>query len=268
MYKLLVLDLDDTLLNSNGELSSQNKEAIFKAQESGVKVVLASGRPTGAMLPLSKELKLDQFGSYIISFNGGEIICCKSNEKLFEKSLSKDEIKDLYSFSREHNVDIITYNEGDIVSEDESKYIDVETDLTKMNFKKVDCFHTEIDYSATKCIMLEEPSYLKKVSSILKSEFQDKSVSISKPFFLEVTASGIDKGQTLDKLCSIEGVSSSEVIAIGNAENDLSMIEYAGLGIWVDNTNDELKKRGNAVVTLSHDDHGVAAAIEKYIIAS
>ncbi len=267
MYKLLVLDLDDTLLNSDGELSTVNKDAIMKVQEKGVKVVLASGRPTGAMVPLSKELKLDHYGSYIISFNGGEILCCKTNKKLFEKSLSKSEIHELYAFSREHKVDIITYNEGDIVSEDESKYINVERDLTKMNIKQVDCFHSEIDYSATKCIMLEEPSYLKDVSGILKNKFSDLSVSISKPFFLEVTASGIDKGQTLEKLCSLENVEPKEVIAIGNAENDLSMIEFAGLGVWVDNTCEKLKPLGNAV-TASHDEHGVAVAIEKYIIAS
>lgn len=267
MYKLLVLDLDDTLLNSKGELSPENKTAIMEAQKSGVKVVLASGRPTGAMVKLGEELKLDQYGSYIISFNGGEIVCCKSGDKLFEKSLSKDEIRDLYAFSRKHNVNIITYNESDIVSEDHCQYIDVERELTQMNFRKVDCFHSEIDYSATKCIMLQDPDYLKEVADVLKNEFLDKSVSISKPFFLEVTAQDIDKGKTLEKLCEIEAVSPAEVIAIGNAENDLSMIEYAGLGIWVDNTCESLKPLGNAV-TKSHDDHGVAAAIEKYILAS
>ncbi len=267
MYKLLVLDLDDTLLNSSGQLSSENKKAIMKAQAKGVKVVLASGRPTGAMTALSKELKLDQYGSYMISFNGGEIVCCKTDKKLFEKSLTKNEIRELYNFSRRHNVNIITYKDGDIVSEDQCQYIDVEKDLTKMNFKKVDCFHSEVNYSATKCIMLEEPKYLKEVAEILKNEFINQSVSISKPFFLEVTADGIDKGKTLEKLCSIEGVKQDEVIAIGNAENDLSMIEYAGLGIWVDNTCNSLKSLGNAV-TKSHDEHGVAVAIEKYILAS
>ena len=265
MYKLLVLDLDDTLLNSDRQISKRNKDAIMKVQEQGVKVVLASGRPTGGMVGFSNELQLDKFDSYMISFNGGEIVESGSLKIVFEKSLSMHEIHDLYDFSREHKVDIITYKDEYIISEDSSEYIDVEIDLLNIPIKRVESFKTEVDYSAIKCILLAEPTYLKSVEDIIKNRFHDKSVSISKPFFLEVTAEGIDKGHTLDKLCAIEGITSDEVIAIGNAENDLSMIKYAGLGIWVENTDDELKQFGDAV-TASHDDDGVALAIEKYLL--
>lgn len=265
--KMIVLDMDDTLLDDDHNVSDRNREAIKKAQEEGVYVVLASGRPTGAMIEYARELELDKYGSYIISYNGGEIICCKSEKAIFEQSLTMEEVHELYDFSREHNVQILTYHNNEIVSEDESEYIDVEKNITKMNHNKVSCFKSHMQSGAVKCIMLEEPGYLKKVEGKLKEAKQDKSVAISKPFFLEVMPKGIDKGQTLDKLVKDLGITSEEVMAVGNAANDLSMIEYAGLGVWVANVDPELIPKGDKVVA-SNLDHGVAEAIEKFVLVS
>ncbi len=265
MYRLLVLDLDDTLLNSSGEISAVDRDAILAVQEKGVRVVLASGRPTGAMVRFAQELRLDHHDSYLISFNGGEIVSAATGEILFEKSLSKEEIADLYEFSRAENSSIITYRGTHIISEDSDQYIDFELNLTRMNFQKVDSFLDEVQYSAIKCILLAEPSHLKMVEAKMKKEFSDKSVSISKPFFLEVTAAGIDKGHTVARLCEKLGIDSSEVVAVGNAENDLSMIEFAGLGLWVANTDEPLQLKGDGVVP-SCDEGGVAFAIETYLM--
>lgn len=265
MYKLLVLDLDDTLLDNDREISTRNKEAIMRAQNQGVKVVLASGRPTCAMVKYSDELKLEQYDSYMISFNGGEIVKSGSREILFEKTLEIEEAHKLYEFSRKKNCDIITYHGLDLVTEDDSEYIDVEIELLNVPVRRVKSFCDAINYTPVKCILLQEPTYLKKIESVVKTEFPDLSASISKPFFLEVTAHDIDKGHTLDRLCRIEGISKDEVIAIGNAENDLSMINYAGLGIWVENADKELISDDH-IVTASNCDDGVALAIEKYIL--
>jgi hypothetical protein len=265
MYKMIVLDMDDTLLDDNHKISDRNKNAIMKAQERGVYVVLASGRPSGAMIEYAKELKMDKYNSYIISFNGGEIISCGSGEVIFEQSLKKEEIHDLYDFSREHKVQLITYMDNMIITEDTGKYIDVESTITKMKQKKVDCFKSYVNRSAVKCIMLEEPEYLKKIEKELKEAKPDKSVAISKPFFLEVMPKGIDKGHTLDRLAKMLDIDKKEIMAMGNAHNDLSMIEYSGLGVWVANTNEELLPLGDAVVASNNDD-GVAEAIEKYVL--
>ena len=266
MYKMIVLDMDDTLLDDNHKISERNRKAIRMAQEKGVFVVLASGRPSGAMIEYAKYLEMDKHNSYIISFNGGEIISCGSGEVIFEQALKKEEIHALYDFSREHGVQIITYRDNMIITEDSGKYIDVESTITKMDQKKVDCFKSYIDGSAVKCIMLEEPEYLKKVEQKLKEAKPDKSVAISKPFFLEVMPKGIDKGNTLDRLAKILKIDRSEIMAMGNAHNDLSMIEYSGLGVWVANTSEELLPLGDAVVASNNDD-GVAEAIEKYVLA-
>lgn len=264
MYKLIALDLDDTLLNDKGEISQRNREAIIKAQEKGVKIVLASGRPTGAMTRFVDELKLKEYEGFILSFNGGEILNCKTGENIFQKPLSVEEIHSLYDASVKHGCSIITYFGNEIISESKDEYIDVEIDLTGMKFNKVSSFKEKVNFNGVKCIMLSEPSYLKKVEVLMKSEFKDLSISISKPFFLELTAKGIDKGHTLGYLASSLGICQDEVIACGNAENDLSMIKYAGLGVWVANANEELFKYGQDVVA-SNEDDGVAELIEKHI---
>lgn len=265
MYKLLALDLDDTLLNDKGEISQKNRITIIKAQEKGAKIVLASGRPTGAMTRFIEELKLDIYEGYIISFNGGEIINCKTKETIFQKSLSVKEIHDVYEASQKYNCSIITYKGNDIISETRDEYIDVEVDLTKMPLVQEQSFKNAVDFDGVKCIVLAEPTYLKEVEQKMKEEFNNLSISISKPFFLEVTAHGIDKGHTLGSLADSLNILQSEVIACGNAENDLSMIKYAGLGVWVSNTNAELFKYGDIVVA-SNEEDGVAELIEKYIL--
>ncbi len=264
-YKMLVLDLDDTLLRDDYSISSRNKDLLMKAQEQGVKVVLASGRPTPAMTQYIETLQLDKYDSYLISFNGGMITSVKDNEVIFEQSLTKEEIHSLHDFSKENDLHIITYSDKGVVSETDSQYIDVEIKLTGLPHHKVPCFKREVQSSAVKCILLENPDYLKTMETKLKAERTDLSVARSKPFFLEVMPQGIDKAASLELLANMLGIKQSEVIAVGNAGNDLSMVEYAGLGIWVDNVTPELRDRADVIVASNMDD-GVAEVVERFIL--
>ncbi len=264
-YKMLVLDMDDTLLTDDYKISRTNKEALLKAQNLGVHVVLASGRPTPAMLAYAYDLKLPEYGSYILSYNGAVITDLKNNTTIFEQSLTQEDIHRLYDFSKEHSVHIITYLNGAIVSETDSEYISIETRLTGMPHHKVSHFKAAVNGPATKCILLEEPNYLKRVEVILKKAMPDKSVATSKPFFLEVTQQGIDKAASLDRLAQRLNISASEIIAVGNASNDLSMIEYAGLGVWVDNVTPDLRDKAQVIVASNNDD-GVAEVVERFLL--
>lgn len=264
-YKMIVTDLDDTLLTSNGTISEENKQAIIKAQESGIKFVLASGRPTFAMKHLVKELQLDKFGSYIITYNGAMIVDCKDFNEIFTHNLLQEDIHSLYNFSKENGVEIITYIGDDIISETKSEYVDVEITLTKMNFKKVDSFKHSVEISAPKCIMLEEPQYLEKVQNILKKNHGDKySIAISKPYFLEVTKKDVDKGQTLLRLAKDLDINPEEIIAVGDSYNDVTMLQVVGLPVAVENAKEELKSIAKFITT-SNENHGLKTVIEKYI---
>lgn len=264
-YKMLVLDMDDTLLTDDHKISNRNKELLLKAQDLGVYVVLASGRPTPAMTSFAQDLRLPQYGSYMLSFNGAVITEMSTGATLFEQSLSPSEIHQLHDFSVEHKVHILTYIDGTIISETDSQYIDMETQITGMPYRKVPSFKEAVNQSAIKCLLLEEPSYLKEVEARLKKHMPNKSVTTSKPFFLEVTQMGIDKASSLERLAQRLQIDASEIIAVGNASNDLSMIEYAGLGVWVDNVTPDLRHKAQVIVASNNND-GVAEVVERFII--
>ncbi len=265
-YKMLVLDMDDTLLTDDHKISAENKNMLLKAQEKGVYVVLASGRPTPAMTRFAKELQLDVYNSYMLSYNGAVITAVKEDEIIFEQSLTQQQIHDLHDYSLKSNTHIITYIDGKIVSETESEYINVEVTITEMEHNKVESFKKAVYTSAVKCILLQEPSYLKKIEKDLKNEMPHLSVALSKPFFLEVVPNGIDKAASLKILAEKLNIHQSEIIAVGNAGNDLSMVEYAGLGVWVDNVTPELRDRADVIVA-SNNNHGVAEVVRRFILS-
>lgn len=262
---MLVLDLDDTLLTDDHQISPRNKQLLMQAQEMGVYVVLASGRPTQAMMQFAHELELKRFGSFIVSYNGAIITDMANGQTIFEQALTSEQIHDLHDFSLANNLHILTYKDGCIVSETESEYIDVEKHLTGMAHQKVGCFKSAVTQSAVKCILLERPEYLKEMEVKLKHEKPGLSVVISKPFFLEVMPKGIDKAASIDRLAKRLGITSAEIIAVGNAHNDLTMIQYAGLGVWVDNVSPDIRHHADAVVG-SNNHHGVAEVVERFIL--
>jgi Cof subfamily protein (haloacid dehalogenase superfamily) len=264
-YKMIVLDMDDTLLTDDHTISDENAAMIFKAQEMGVYVILASGRPTSAMTAYAKELKMDFYNSFMISYNGAVITDLKEDKILFEQTLTKEQIHELHDYSLKSKTHIITYINDKIVSETDSEYIDVEKHITGLEHHKVVSFKEAVKTNAVKCILLEEPSYLKTVEDDLKLAMPHLSVSMSKPFFLEVAQNGIDKANSLKILAEKLNIHQSEIIAVGNAGNDLTMIEYAGLGVWVDNVTPELRDKGDVIVA-SNNNHGVAEVIRRYIL--
>ena len=263
-YKMLVLDMDDTLLTDDHIISDENKEMLFKAQELGVYVILASGRPTPAMIAYAKELQLDN--SYMISYNGAVITDLKEDKIIFEQTLTQEQIHELYDYSLKNKTHIITYLDGKIVSETDSEYIEIEKNITGLEHNKVLSFKEEVKSAAIKCILLEEPSYLKEVEKDLRAAMPHLSICMSKPFFLEVAQNGIDKGASIKFLAEKLNILQSEIIAVGNAGNDLTMIQYAGLGVWVDNVDPELRDKGDVIVA-SNNDHGVAEVVRRFILS-
>ena len=264
-YKMLVVDMDDTLLTDNHEISRENKEMLLRAQEMGVYVVLASGRPTSAMIEFAKELQCDVNNSFMISFNGSVITDLKEDKILFEHSLTKEQIHSLYDFSQQNNTHIITYIDGQIISERHSEYIDIEKNITGLKLNIVSSFKDTVNTSAVKCILLEEPKYLKSVETVLKAAMPDLSICMSKPFFLEAAPNGIDKGASIKILAEKLNIHQSEIIAVGNAGNDLTMVQFAGLGVWVDNVDPELRHFADVIVA-SNNNHGVAEVVRRFIL--
>ncbi|MEH7484307.1 Cof-type HAD-IIB family hydrolase [Neobacillus drentensis] len=265
-YKMIVLDLDDTLLQDDHTISDRTKRALMDAQELGVKVVLASGRPTSAMYAIAEELRLNDFGSFILSFNGAKITNCQTGEELFSSTLSPDVVHYLYEVSRRENVWIHTYVGDYIVTESGNQFTNIEGEITGLEIIEVGSFVEAVSEPVVKVLMLEDETKLGDVEEKLQQELAGQlSVMRSKPFFLEFTEHGITKGTSLSYLIQQLGIKREEVIAIGDSYNDLAMIEFAGLGVAMGNAPDDIKEKAN-FVTDSNMNDGVAKVVEKFVL--
>jgi Cof subfamily protein (haloacid dehalogenase superfamily) len=265
-YKMIVLDLDDTLLRDDQTISPRTRQALMDAQELGVKVVLASGRPTYGMRKIAKELRLAEYGSFILSFNGAKIINCKTEEELFSSTLSPETVHRLYDISRREDVGILTYVGDHIVTETAEPYAAIESNLTGMPVMEVDSFVKTVTEPVVKVLMLKEAERLADVEKKLQGELAGElSVMRSKPFFLEFTEVGVTKGASLNRLIQTLGIEREEVIAMGDSYNDLAMIEFAGLGVAMGNAPDDIKAKADYVTDTNMND-GVAKVVEKFVL--
>ena len=264
-YKMLVLDLDGTLTNANKEISTRNREALIQLQEKGVLLVLASGRPTYGIVPLAEELQLEHFGGYILSYNGGEIIDWSNRTKLFENVLPNGVIPHLYACANRHQVAILTYDQQYIVTEHPNDpCVGKEAFLNKMKVRSSANFLKDIRLPLPKCLIVGDPDQLISIEEELSVALEGEiSVYRSEPYFLELVPLGIDKAQSLAVLLNKRGIAREEMVAVGDGYNDLSMIQFAGMGVAMANAQEAVKQAAD-YITLSNEEDGVAAVIERF----
>ena len=264
-YKLIVLDLDGTLTNSKKEITPRNRETLIRMQEQGIRLVLASGRPTYGIVPLANELRMNEFGGFILSYNGGEIINWETQEMVYENVLPNEVVPVLYECARTHQLSILTYDGAEIITENsQDPYVLKEAFLNKMAVRETNDFLTDITLPVAKCLIVGDADKLIPLEAELCLRLQGRiNVFRSEPYFLELVPQGIDKALSLAVLLKEIGVAREEVIAIGDGYNDLSMIRFAGLGIAMGNAQEPVKKAAD-YITLSNEEDGVAEAIDKF----
>lgn len=267
-YKLLVLDLDGTLTNTRKEVTEHTRTTLIKAQEQGLKIVLASGRPTYGIAPLANLLQLDKYEGYVLSYNGGEIIDWKTGELLYKNLLDPEVLPYLYQCANDNHFAIVTYDGEYVLTEyPDDEYVLKEALLNVMKIKKVDNFLKAVQHPIAKCLIVGEPTRLAVLEKEMYNHLHDRmGVFRSEPYFLELVPKGIDKAQSLAVLLKEIGMTKDEMIAVGDGFNDLSMIKYAGLGVAMSNAQEVVKENAN-FITLSNEEDGVAHVVEKFILS-
>ena len=267
-YKLLVLDIDGTLTNSQKQITPRTKRALMKAQEHGVKLAIASGRPTCGVLPFAKELELEKYGGYILSFNGAKVINCATGDVIFDQLLPVELLPEIYDLSQKNKVNILTYQDDTVITETpDDPYIAIEARINGIEIRPVASFKEHVCFPVTKCLMLGDGDYLAKVEEIVRAQLGDRlNIFRSEPYFLEIMPQNIDKAYSLGELLKKLGLSKDEMIACGDGFNDKSMLHFAGLGVAMANAQDAVKKVAD-YITLSNDDDGIAKVVEKFIFA-
>lgn len=268
-YKLLVLDIDGTLTDERNVLTPFTQQTLEKVQKKGIKIVLASGRPTYGIMPLAKQLELGKYGGYVLSFNGGKIIDMATKQTVYQSTIDHKFIPELYRLSREAQVAIVSYKDEFIITEDpEDKYVQHEAFLTKMKPKKVEdfCKTIDADFEANKCLAAGEPEKLIAMEKKAIELFGDRmNIYRSLEFFLELVPKTTDKALSLERLLEHLGLDREQMIAVGDGFNDLAMIEYAGFGVAMGNAQQAVKDAAD-YVTLPNSENGVAHMAIKYLL--
>jgi Cof subfamily protein (haloacid dehalogenase superfamily) len=262
--QMIVMDMDDTLLGADHQISPENKLAIEQAQAAGIIIVLASGRPTPAMAPFADQLNLNN-GGFVISYNGAYVTDWSNQQVLFDTCLTKYEHDMLVDAAHAHQSNLHTYVDGDIVTDALNPYTDIEADLTNMPIRCVADLKEAVQGSVPKVLMVAAPEKVKAMSEELKTSLGGRfTISISKPFFLEFTNQQVDKSAGISVLCSNLGIEKAHVMAIGDSYNDLTMIRDCGVGVAMGNAPDDIKAIAD-IETLSNAEHGVAAIIQRVL---
>lgn len=266
-YRMIVLDLDGTLTNRDKVITDHTKRVLMEAQKRGKKVMLASGRPTYGVMPLAEELELDKYEGYILSYNGGVITDCRTREVVFQKKLPVETNRRIVELAEEERVDLMTYKDALIITNNpDSPYVKLESQINHLKIKKVEDMAGYVDFPVPKFLMVDDGDYLAMVEARVKAALgKNFSIYRSEPFFLEILPRGIDKAQCLAQLLEQLGMEREEMIACGDGYNDLSMIQFAGLGVAMENAVLPVRNAAD-YVTYSNNDEGVAHVVEKFLL--
>ena len=268
-YKLLVLDVDGTLLNDEREISKRTLAALLKVQQMGVRIVLASGRPTYGLMPRAKTLELGNYGGFVLSYNGCQIIKAQNGEILFERRINPEMLPYLEKKARKNGFAIFTYHDDTLITDSpDNEYIKNEALLNNLKIIKEDEFSTAIDFAPCKCMLVSDKE---KALIGLEQHWEKRLAGTldafrSEPYFLEVVPCGVNKANTLGALLEHLGVTREEVIAVGDGVCDVTMLQLAGMGVAMGHSQDSVKVCAD-YVTASNEEDGVALAVEKLILA-
>ena len=289
MYKLVVVDLDGTILNSYGEISETTKKSVKKCLEKGTKIVIASGRPIDSIKTIAKELGIEE---YFIAGNGALIYDLKKDEIVYENYMKKEKVLEIIKICEDNSIAYNVYTDKTILTtnlkfnvlyyykenlkKEENKKTNVSVvenmynyvkNLNEEKFLKI----TICDESAT--IFNSIVRTLKEINDVEILEISHMSRKIIKQgteeipieyYYTEISAKNVDKWDAVEYLAGKLNIEKEEIIAVGDNINDKKMIENAGLGVAMEGSAPDVINVAN-IVTDSNDNNGVAKILEKYI---
>lgn len=266
-YKAIILDLDGTLTNDAKEITPKTKAALMAAQDKGIRIVLASGRPTYGIKHLADELEIGSHGGFIMAYNGGCIIDWSTQEIIYNTVLDELLVPELCQAAGDCGCEILTYQGDNIAAtKEKNKYVRHEAFINKMPIIEYTDFVQQVVHPINKCLIVGDPKTVAPLEKQLAAKMEGRmSVYRSAAFFLECVPLGIDKAASLRFLIDRLGIRQEETIAVGDGYNDLTMIRFAGLGVAMANAAREVQDEAD-YITYSNQEDGVAHVVEKFII--
>lgn len=269
--KLIAIDMDGTLLNSEHKISPIQKEILKKVQDHGIYVVLCTGRPLYGAWNLYEELELNSENGYIILNNGCEIRRTENKELIDYFQITSEEIKELYEFKGDKNIDLSLFDDKHyfIVGDENYQFHPssefdaslVFTKLTRISYN--DAISDKILFF--KAMYLGDDDDIKDIYCNLPDKIKNKfNWTNSQPNILEALPLKASKASALEKLAKKLNINSENIMAIGDGNNDFEMLKFAGISVAMGNGT-ELAKKSAKYITDTNDNDGVSKAINKFI---
>lgn len=269
MKKLLFLDLDGTLLNDSKQITQGNHDALKRILDRGHGVVITTGRPLSSAIQQAHLLGLDKPGCYLIAYNGGLIYDWTTEQEIFSRTVSLADTFEIFDMVNLQGVHIQTYDDRDVLVE---KRCDDEEVVrycrgTLMQYRVLDDIRAGLKKEPVKCLAIDfrDQTNLIRIQDQILEKMSDRlDAFFSCDQYLEIVPLGISKGEAVRMLCRMLDVPIARAVAVGDAANDLSMIEAAGIGVAMCNGTDEVKSAADYVTTRDHNHDGVAEVIERF----
>lgn len=266
MFKLIAFDIDGTLVNTAKEVTPLTRGALEKLKANDIEIVISSGRPFPGVLRIAEQVNRELV-TYASCFNGGLVKDIATENTLYSAQLLANEVNEIVQLANDADLDIIAHSENDSILTQRSpkdNYVDHESFINGMPIEVVD-FNSLI-YTPPKVIVTGISEQLAEFRKALPVAFEKQfNIVKSADFFLEFNPNYVSKGNGLKQLADELNISQSEVMAFGDHGNDLSMIEWAGCGVAMDNAIPEIKK-ASQFITRSNDNEGIAYAIDELIL--
>ncbi len=261
MYKLLVLDLDGTLIGLDLTISDKTKDAIAQLMSRGIIVTIATGRMFQSARPFARELNIDV---PIICYEGAMIADPTSEEVLWHKPVPLDLARRVIEIAASHNLHVNTYLDDELYVDSVNERAALYSSIARVTPNAVGNLIDFLDREPTKLVIVGDPDEIDRINDLLKEQF-DGSLYVAKsyPFFCEVAHPECNKGNALAMLTERLGIDRSEVVAIGDNPNDINMMQWAGVGIAMANGTDDVKEAADWITGDLAED-GVVQAIEKF----
>lgn len=260
--KLIVFDLDGTLLDAEHKLHTKTIEAVKKVREKGLKTMVATGRMYCSAKPHTELLEMVD---PIITYNGALVIDPKDEKELFHAPIPFEIAEEITKMVVKNDYHLQLYINDNLYVAEKSKYTDTYYEISGIEANYVGRLDEFISEEPTKMLIIEEDEDKQlEIKNFLKENFGDKiELSSSYSSFIEITKKDISKAVPLKEIAAEAKIKQEEVMAFGDGLNDLKMIEWAGTGIAMQNAHPELQEHADDTAH-NHDDFGIARYLKQY----
>lgn len=265
-YKLIAMDLDGTLNNDEKQITPKTRQALMEAQEQGLRLALASARPLPGLFKERDILGLQDHGGILMSYNGGRIVDAASGKVLFETAMDLETTRQVLRQLESLPVTPILDDGVQFYVTDKNGYkVEYECQNNRMRCVEVENLADFLCFAPIKILMSAQPDVIAQLQAEIAAGLPEElHVVQTAPFYLEVLPRSIHKGQGLLGVCRALNISPEEVIAFGDAENDIPMLRAAGMGVAMGNAREEAKAAADYVTDTNNAD-GIAAALERFL---